>query len=127
MTPMSKATCVIFLSIFSSIILQAQVPEWIWHPTDRKEPTNNETRFFRKTFFAKNKPDSAILAIAADDEAEVWINGKKQNDVKGWNNAAYIDITKKVNQGKNLIAIRGFSGSGEAALIAKLDLSYGKG
>ncbi len=117
----------ICLFTFCSIALQAQVPEWIWHPDNGATPTNNETRFFRKTFSVKSKPDSAILSIAADDEAEIWINGKRQSDVKGWNNAVNANIAKKIKVGENLIAIRGFSGTGDAALLAKIDLSFGKG
>ncbi|MEO5802164.1 MAG: hypothetical protein ABIR24_01435, partial [Verrucomicrobiota bacterium] len=121
---MSKINRLICLFTFFTIALQAQVPEWIWHPGGAA--TNNEVRYFRKTFSVKDKPDSATLAIAADDEAEIWLNGKRQGDVKGWNNAAIINL-KKIKQGENLIAIRGWSGTGDAALLAKIEISFGQG
>ncbi|MEO7299654.1 MAG: heme-binding protein, partial [Verrucomicrobiota bacterium] len=116
----------ICLFTFCSIASQAQVPEWIWHSNNGAAATNNEDRFFHKTFVAEKKPESAILSIAADDQANIWVNGKKQREVTGWNNSVNLDITKDVKEGTNSIAIHGFSTAGEAAFIAKLTMSFGQ-
>ena len=51
---------------------------------------------------------------AADDEAEIWLNGKRIGEVKGWNNAARLNL-RQIKRGENVIAIRGLSGTGDAA------------
>ena len=118
--PFSHLTRVlILLSIILPQVVSAQVPEWIWTGLTS---TNNEVRFFRKTFVADGKVKQAVLSIAPDDEADVWINGQKLKTVKGWNSATSFDVTSKVKSGQNVIAVRAFSSAGEAAFIAKLNL-----
>lgn len=111
---------------FFSIALQAQVPEWIWHPDGGKEPTNNEVRFFRKTFELSNAPTKATLAATGDDEIEVWVNGEKVLSAKSWNEAHYADIAGKLKKGENAIAIRGRNGGGDAAILARLEIKVPK-
>jgi putative heme-binding domain-containing protein len=123
---MSKSTLLISLLTFSSIALQAQVPEWIWHPNGGKAPTNNEVRFFRKTFNLPARPAKATLAATGDDEIEVWINGEKSITVKSWNEARYADIGDKLVKGENVLAIRGKNQAGDAAILARLEIKIPK-
>lgn len=119
---MLKATFPFLLFAFFSSASQGQVPEWIWHPNGGAAPTNNEVRFFRKTFELSEPPKKAVLAATGDDEIDVWINGEKILSVKGWNEAKYLDVTKKLERGENVIAIRGTNATGDAAILARLEI-----
>ena len=120
---MAKKLSLFSLFIFFAVSLQAQVPEWIWHPNDGAAPTNNEVRFFRKIFDLSQAPKKAVLAAAGDDELDVWINGEKILSVKGWTEAKYADVTKKLTRGQNLIAIRGRNDTSDAAVLAQLEIN----
>src|SRR5690349_8075816 len=103
---MSKPAFLISLFSFFSIAIQAQVPEWIWHPNGGKAPANDEVRYFRKTFDLSARPGKAQLAATGDDEIEVWVNGQKALSGKSWNEARYAEIADKLVKGENTIAIR---------------------
>ncbi|MEO6183873.1 MAG: c-type cytochrome [Verrucomicrobiota bacterium] len=121
---MFKISHLVFSLAFFSIAVQAQVPEWIWHPNNGAKPGDNEVRFFRKTFTLETMPKKAVLMAAGDDEMEIWINDEKVFSVKGWNEAKYSDVTKKLMAGENMIAIRGRSESGDAAILARIEMDY---
>ena len=55
---------------------RADVPHWIWQDHNSASKPTNEVCFFRKTFTVDSKPTSALLTVAADDEAVVYLNGK---------------------------------------------------
>ena len=51
--------------------------QWIWTPAHKKDAAPERTDcHFRKTFTLKD-PEAATLAIAADDQYELFINGKR--------------------------------------------------
>ncbi len=111
-----------FLALFVSMTLQAQVPEWIWHNNDGAKAGDNEVRYFRKTFQLEKKSSNAILSVNADDEAEVWVNGTKQLSAKGWNAPTSKDVSESLVRGENVISVLGKTGSGEAAILVKLQI-----
>src|SRR5215471_7261528 len=89
------------------LCVSAENPSWIWHDNHGKAIQTNETRFFRKTFRVAGRLQKASLSVAADDEATIYINGKKVADVSGYEKPAYRDVTDDLKRGDNLIAIRG--------------------
>ena len=121
---MFKISHLIFSLSFFTIAVQAQVPEWIWHPNNGANPGDNEVRFFRKTFALSTTPKKAVLMAAGDDELEIWINGEKAFSVKGWNEAKYSEVTKRLKTGENVIAIRGRSEGGDAAILARIEMDF---
>ncbi len=120
---MAKISYLFLLFALFAASASAQVPEWIWHPNGGAAPANNEVRFFRKTFDIAEKPAKAILTATGDDEIEVWVNGEKVLNVKGWNEAKSVDLTKKLERGENSIAILGRTESGDAAILARLEIT----
>src|SRR6266404_8384712 len=54
--------------------LLAQTPEWIWLDNQGAAPADNEVRFFRKTFAVEGPVSKAVISVAADNEAVVFIN-----------------------------------------------------
>src|SRR2546427_860456 len=112
------------VSLFTSLnSLRAQTPEWIWHDNQGQPPTANEVRFFRNKFNAEGNVTKAILTVAGDDRATAFLNGKQVAANRGWNLAVTATVTKELKSGENLLAIRGQNNSGDAAIIAKLELS----
>src|SRR5437773_8765834 len=77
MRKITSVRCLTFgFLLFSALLATAENPRWVWHDT-KKAIQTNEVRFFRKTFMLERKPAKAILKIAADDEAIIYINGKE--------------------------------------------------
>ncbi|PYL00050.1 MAG: heme-binding protein, partial [Verrucomicrobia bacterium] len=107
----------------ASTLLRAQTPEWIWHDNKGQAPADNEVRFFRKGFKVDGHVTKAILTVAGDDRATAFLNGKQVAVNRGWNLAVTATVTKELKSGENLLAIRGQNNSGDAAIIAKLELS----
>ncbi|MEP6664437.1 MAG: heme-binding protein, partial [Verrucomicrobiota bacterium] len=115
-----------FLASFFVSTLHAQVPEWIWHPNGGAKPADNEVRFFRQTFDVPTKFEKAVLTADGDDEIEVWINGEKALSVNGWKEAKSADVSGKIKKGGNVISIRGRNATGDAAVLARLEIDLPK-
>src|SRR5689334_19569785 len=105
----------------------AQTPEWIWHDNHGRGPADNEVTYFRKIFTVKGKVQRADLAAAGDDKATVYVNGKEVVKSPLWNKASHANVTRSLKEGENVIAAMGKNTSGDAAFIAKLDITYSNG
>src|SRR5262249_27205853 len=105
----------------------AENPHWIWNDNHGKAIQTNEVRYFRKTFQASGKFSKVQLSVAADDEAVVYINGRKVASPSGYENPVQKDITDDVRRGENVIAIRGHNlGSDAAGIIVLMEIKSGK-
>ncbi len=102
---------------------QAGLPEWIWNANNGAKPADNEVRYFRKTFKISGNFNKAMLSCAGDDEIQVFINGEKVAEGSGWQQAIRKDVTKHLDGGENVIAIRGKNETGPAGVIAMLEIS----
>src|SRR5262249_16702640 len=70
--------CLTFATfLLLSVAARAENPHWIWHDNHGAAIQADDVRYFRKTFKYNGKLTKAILSIAADDEATVYINGKE--------------------------------------------------
>lgn len=98
-------------------------PQWIWHPNGGNAPTNGEIRFFRKTFTLEGKVQKAVLAVAADNSANVFVNEKMMTAARGYDRATYTDVTSQLLPGENLLAVRGENENGPAALVVRLEIT----
>ena len=101
----------------------SQTPEWIWHPDQGQAATNSEVRYFRKTFTVEGKVTKAILAVAADDRANVTVNQSSAITVKGFERATRTVVTADIKPGENVIAIRGSNESAGAGVLVRLEIS----
>ncbi|QDU25222.1 Cytochrome c [Anatilimnocola aggregata] len=124
------ACCSLALTIASQLgswagALLAQDPaleaQWIWtsaHPKDAV-PAKAECHF-RKTFALK-EPTAAHLAIAADDEYELYINGRRIGIGESTKKLDEYDVTKSLVRGPNVIAVKVTNQTaGSAALVVRL-------
>jgi hypothetical protein len=77
---------------------------WIWHPDLTNTP--DATALFVREFELQAPPRDAVLLVTADDQYEVWINGRPLvgNDV--WGRMERFTVTDRLRPGQNLIAVR---------------------
>lgn len=88
----------------------AQTPEWIWHPE-----TNSATVYFRKVFRTPPLIWNSRLTVSADDEAEVFLNGVLVARSLDWRRPSRSEVTVRLNQGENVIAIKALTKDGPTA------------
>src|SRR6266478_4834825 len=104
--------------------IRAQDPQWIWHDNQGASIKPNEVRFFRKVFKIQRKPLKAVLSLAADDDAKVYLNGKQISHARGYDKPNYEDLTDNIKPGENVLAVRGLNTIGDqAGLVIRLELS----
>ena len=113
-------------SVFPGNVV-AQTPHWIWHPNHGQATTNGEVRFFRDTFEVEGKVAKAIISVAADNHAEVFINGKSVVRVVGFDQATRTNVTEHLQSGVNTLAVRGTNDTGVAGLLVRLEITLENG
>jgi hypothetical protein len=118
-----KVLALLLLFSTTSLCLRAQTPEWIWHSNDGNAPASGEVRYFRKTFTIRGQPAKAVLAVAADNEATVWLNGKPAGNSDSHDHAAYSEVTAHLKAGENLLAVRAANHDGPAGLLVSLEIT----
>ena len=84
---------------------------WIWAPgiTGATEPADNDTYTFTKTFNLSGLPSAANIKIAADDFAQVRVNGQLVGTVNTQALSAF-DIKAYLVLGTNTIVVTGING-----------------
>jgi len=112
------------------------VPYWIWHPgenSSKNAPIG--PAWFRKTFLLPENVDLAgdlgyaIISFAADDSAEIFVNGKEIGSSNTWANIKSVDIRSLLRPGKNCIAVRAENRNGSvfpnpAGLLVDVQIGY---
>lgn len=92
---------------------------WIWCPE-----VQVGTAYFRATFEIprplQRPTDEAVLHVAADNEAVVWLNGQRLGTTKDWKQAKRFDVNALTRPGRNVIAIEVKNTDGPGGLLARL-------
>lgn len=106
---------------------------WIWYPEgDPKLDAPVETRYFRRTFDAGRNIKRAILRIAVDDQAVIWLNEKKLGEVTNWQTPQTFDLQGSLREKGNILAIEARNlpapvSQNPAGLMAVLEIDSDKG
>ena len=101
---------------------QATQPQWIWATQHRKDQVPASSCFFRKSINISQMTGGQIM-ITADDEYELWINGKKIAEDNNWRNRQQFDISNHLTIGDNVFAIQVRNTQGNAAgLLAEITI-----
>ena len=103
---------------------QAKGLFWIW----ANKAGSGQFAWFRKSFSLETLPKSAQLFISCDNEADVWLNGKKAGRNQDWREPSILNLRPFLREGENLLAIRGKDWQptgGKAALVALAAFSDG--
>lgn len=113
-----------FWAVGISLLILSQLPaqeaNWIWSPDQAQEKVPTGSVFFRKTFNLR-RPEQGQITIAADDEYELFVNGKRVGKGNSYKQLDEYDITNRLSRGKNLIAVRVDNRHGKtAALVARV-------
>src|SRR6185503_11439183 len=66
---------------------------------------------------------NARLAVSADDEAEVFLNSVAVANCRRWSEPARAEVSVRLNQGENVLAVRARNRSGDAGLLVHLNLN----
>lgn len=98
---------------------------WIW-PT--KPATANQKAWFRKEFnFKKSAAVTARLYVAADNEFRLFLNGEQVAAGNSWADPVYVNVSNKLIEGRNVIAVDAKNDDGAAAaLMVKLEIDSGR-
>ena len=105
----------------SAQALLAQTPHWIWQETSAPGATG-QVVFFRKTFRTPPLLWNSRLTVAADDAAEVFLNGVSVAKCSGPDNPVRAEVSPRLSQGEIVIAVRAANRTGPAGLLLNLNL-----
>lgn len=98
----------------SMVHAQATEPQWIWAPQHQKDQVPSATCYFRKNIRISQMTGGQIM-ITADDEFEMWINGKKVAEGSNWKTRRNFDISQYLEIGTNVIAVQVRNTTGNSA------------
>jgi putative heme-binding domain-containing protein len=106
----------------------AQEAQWIWSSEHQKDAVPaGAVCYFRKSFTVK-MPEAAIIAVAADDNYELYFNGRRIGAGESTKKLEEHDVSKFVAKGSNLIAIKVVNSSGKtSALVARVTVKEKNG
>lgn len=101
---------------------QANQPQWIWATQHRKDQVPASSCFFRKSINISQMTGGQIM-ITADDEYELWVNGKKVAEDNNWRNRQRLDVSNHLKIGDNVFAIQVSNTQGRSAgLLAEITI-----
>lgn len=116
---------------FKDIVLKRLPDEpraqWIW---SREQAGENEQVFFERSFSipASESVTSAILLSAADNEHEVFLNGKSIGKSDGWQTPFLTEISKRLpSAGPHTIRVLAANKGGPAGFAFRLELLFTSG
>jgi putative heme-binding domain-containing protein len=101
--------------------LAASAQEWIW---SGGKVGDHDVRFFRKPFRLGDVPEKAVLTVACDNNAIIYIDGKVVGETDDWNKPLVLDLVKSLKAGDHLLAVRAENQGSAAGLIARFDISF---
>jgi putative heme-binding domain-containing protein len=96
--------------------LAQEQPQWIWSADQRTGSVPEGPCFFRK-LFSVDRPISGELKIAADDEYEVFLNGRRIGTGKSTEVLDQYDVSGFLRTGQNLVAVRVANTRGATAAL----------
>jgi putative heme-binding domain-containing protein len=93
------------------------MPFWIWSPEHTQSRVPQESCYFRKEVVLPSVQGGEI-DIAADDEFELYLNGRLAGTGGSWEEFTTLDVTDFLKPGKNVIAIKVTNLNGGTAGVA---------
>lgn len=108
--------------LLAATTASGQTPEWIWHSTTNAAPDRAQIVLFRKTFRTPPLLWNSRLSVVADDRAEVFLNGVSVATCYHWEQPVRTEVTVRLNQGENVVAVRARNRAGAAGVLVDLAL-----
>ena len=97
--------------------LVAQEAQWIWSPKHDRDAVPRGTCHFRKAI-RLDSPNRGLITIVADDEYEVFLNGRRVGQGGGIDRMEEYDVSRYLNRGRNIVAIRVMNTEGGTGAVA---------
>ena len=110
---------------------QLHSAQWIWHAEGNPAAsTPPGSRYFQKSFAVEGEVKSAQLAMTADNEFAVWIDGAQVGDGHSHTRTYTFDVAHLLKQGQNWLSVEAVNGTDSpspAGLIGTLSIQYRDG
>jgi len=116
---MLRCCCAALFALVSAQVALGQAPEWIWGPSAAAV----ETRYFRRNFLIPEGTTGAVLSVAGDDEAEVYLNGRQLVRNADPKQASFVSLPGRLVRGENGIAVVARNRSGGAGLLLQIEFT----
>ncbi len=98
----------------------AQEAKWIWSAEHPRGQAVRGDCYFRKTIQVSTV-EEATVTITADDQYELYVNGRRVGQGASIRQMEKYDITRLLGRGRNVIAVRATNvAQGPAALVARV-------
>ena len=101
----------------------AQTPQWIWGNTTRDQ----ESRFFKHSLSLTELPQTAVVSVACDNGADVFINGQVVARNNEWSKAKTASVLPRLKLGQNDVVVVARNEDGSAGLLLTLTLKHSGG
>src|SRR5687767_13755967 len=119
--PLSLARALLLsICTLAAVPTRVNAQDWIW---SGKNAGENDVCFFRKPFHLGAAPEKAVLSVACDNKATIYLDGKAVGENDNWGQATVLDLTKLLKAGDHLLAVRAENDGGPGGLLAKLDVT----
>jgi len=115
------------LTCFTSVLVAAliglpvhvmgQEAEWIWWSGHQKEEVPKTVCHFRKSFVTV-RPEACRIELVADDEFELFVNGRRAGEGNKSKRLATFDVSGYMKSGHNTIAVAVTNANGPTAALA---------
>ncbi|MBW3600549.1 MAG: hypothetical protein KY475_25210, partial [Planctomycetes bacterium] len=116
-SPIAAAAAALLAVYCDASASHAQTAQWIWAQEHRPGDTPPTDCHFRKSFQVRS-PDRAMMVVSADDQFDLFVNGRAiRTNVPG-EGRTQIDISRMVKRGTNVVAIRVQNRQGDSAGLA---------
>lgn len=111
--------CVVTLVtlLLSPAKISAQEANWIWTAEHPRNAVPQADCYFRKTFHISNA-EQALVMIGADDEYELFVNGRKVGSGESTRELTNFDVQPHLVRGRNVIAVKVRNTKGTTAALA---------
>src|SRR5262245_7479848 len=120
-TALSSSARAVSVLCCALLSLTAAAQDWVW---SSGQVGNNDVRYFRKPFRLGDAPEKAVLAVACDNKAAIYVDGKLVGESDDWNQPTTIDLARSLKAGDHLLAVRAENQGGAAGLIARFDIAF---
>lgn len=102
-------------------VVRRPAEQWIWSRT----VADKQRVWLQGVFDAPAPVTSASLWMAADDTADLFINGEKIASRAGWTNVPSLDVASHLHTGQNVFSVEGYNGSGPAGVLIRMEWRAG--
>ena len=120
-TPITATILLVASTLMTSLsnLTFAEEAEWIWdHGSNIATPVpTGQACYFRKSINLKIRSTGRV-EIAADDEFQLFVNGKKIGSGKSSRELQQFDISEQLEVGRNVVAVKVLNTHGSTAALA---------